>query len=207
MREPGSNRVTDETGFGLIELVIAMVILQVALLALVGVFSSSSVALGRAAQINTAAALADQQMELYRAMPYDAIGLDTTATLPSTYTSDTSVCPTGGSTTCNNSAPVNNTSTDTWSCAASPPNGYTSVATYFTANGINPCTAHRQVTGPDGHSYAVDTYIQWGTLITGTRPTKQVSVVVRKTTTTTELTKIVSTFDCSTGNVANAAPC
>ena len=40
----------DESGFGLIELLISMVVLQVALLALVGAFGAGSVALGRAAQ-------------------------------------------------------------------------------------------------------------------------------------------------------------
>ena len=83
-----------EHGFGLVELLIAMVVLQIALLAMIGVFGAGAVALGRASNVNTAATLADQQMELYRAMPYDAIGLDT-AGAPTTgsYVSDTVACP------------------------------------------------------------------------------------------------------------------
>jgi Tfp pilus assembly protein PilV len=199
--------VRKQDGFGLIELLIAMVILQIALFALIGVLGSSAVALGRAGSTNTASVLADKQMENYRAMPYDAIGLDTTVAVPATYTSDATFCQGGGLTTCSNSAPVNNTSTDTWSCAATPPSGYSSVATYFTVNGLNPCTPHRIAVGPDRKTYAIDTYIRWGTLIANTRPTKQVSVVVRSGSTATVLAKLVSTFDCATGNAANANPC
>ena len=200
----GMERLGEEAGFGLIELLIAMVVLQVALLALVGTFSAGSVALGRASKINTAATLADQQMELYRAMPYDAIGLDT-AGAPTTgmYVANTTYCPSGQTPVCSNSGPVNNTNTSTWSCTAA--SGSTSVSTYFSANGINPCVAHRLVDGtttppsPDGRSYSVDTYIMFGTLIAGERQSKQVSVVVREGSTGKILANIVSTFDCATG--------
>jgi type II secretory pathway pseudopilin PulG len=202
-------RAQTEDGFGLIELLIAMVILQIALLAIVGAFGAGSAALGRAAKTTTAAALADQQMELYRAMPYDAIGLDT-AGAPTTgmYVNDTAVCTAGQTPVCNNSGPVNNAGSSTWSCTAT--SGSTSVSTYFTANNINPCVAHRTVTGatsPDSRTYYVDTYITYGTLVTGARPSKQVTVVVRDGITTSRLALIVSTFDCSTGNAYNAAPC
>ena len=86
--------VSSEEGFGLIELIIAMVVLQVALLAIIGAFGTGAAALGRSATLNTATALADQQMELYRAMPYNAIGLDTAgAPTTGTYVADTVACP------------------------------------------------------------------------------------------------------------------
>ena len=202
----------DESGFGLIELLISMVVLQVALLALVGAFGAGSVALGRASKINTAAVLADQQMELYRSMPYDAIGLDTAgAPTTGTYIGDTTVCPASQTPVCGNTGPVNNTNNSAWSCTAA--SGTSSVSTYFSANGINPCTAHRLVNSsstpasPDGRTYYVDTYLKYGTLISGQRPAKQVSVVVREDTTAKELAVVASTFDCSTGNPANVAPC
>jgi Tfp pilus assembly protein PilV len=202
----------DESGFGLIELLISIVVLQIALLALVGAFGAGSVALGRAAKINTAAVLADQQMELYRSMPYDAIGLDTAAApTTGTYIADTTVCPASQNPVCGNSGPVNNTNNSTWSCTAA--SGSSSVSTYFSANGVNPCTAHRVVNGvstprsPDARTYYVDTYIKYGTLTAGQRPAKQVSVVVREEATSKELALIASTFDCATGNAANAAPC
>jgi Tfp pilus assembly protein PilV len=202
----------DESGFGLIELLISIVVLQIALLALVGAFGAGSVALGRAAKINTAAVLADQQMELYRSMPYDAIGLDTaSAPTTGTYIADTTVCPPSQNPVCGNSGPVNNTNNSTWSCTAA--SGSSSVSTYFSANGINPCTAHRVVNSvstprsPDSRTYYVDTYIKYGTLTAGERPAKQVSIVVREEATSKELALIASTFDCATGNAANAAPC
>jgi Tfp pilus assembly protein PilV len=202
----------DEAGFGLIELLIAMVVLQVALLALVGAFGAGSFALGRASKINTAAVLADQQMELYRAMPYDAIGLDTAgAPTTGTYIGDTTICPASQNPVCGNTGPVNNTNNSAWSCTAA--SGVTSVSTYFSANGINPCTAHRLVNSastpasPDSRTYYVDTYIKYGTLIAGQRPAKQVSVAVREGTTSKQLALVVSTFDCATGNPANVAPC
>ena len=203
---------SDESGFGLIELLISIVVLQIALLALVGAFGAGAVALGRAAKINTAAVLADQQMELYRSMPYDAIGLDTAAApTTGTYIADTSVCPASQNPVCGNSGPVNNTNNSTWSCTAA--SGSSSVSTYFSANGVNPCTAHRVVNGvstprsPDARTYYVDTYIKYGTLTAGQRPSKQVSIVVREDATSKELALIASTFDCATGNAANAAPC
>lgn len=202
-----AERVKSDAGFGLVELLIAMVIMQVALLAVVGVFGAGSVALARASHVNTAAMLADQQMELYRAMPYDAIGLDTTATTTSTYSLDTTVCTAGQTPTCNNTPPRNNNSpsTGTWSCTAS--SGSTSVSLYFSANGVNPCTPQRTVSGsssPDGHPYEVDTYITWSAPISLQRAVKQVSVIVRDGShTTRELAKEVTTFDCSTGTPTN----
>ena len=207
-----SERVRGEHGFGLIELVMAMVVLQIALLALVGAFAAGSVALGHAAKVGTAALLADQQMELYRSMPYSAIGLDTgSAPTTGTYVSDTSVCPSGLTPVCGDAQPTDNSGTAIWSCTAT--SGSTSVAVYFTANGINPCVAHRPESGtttpasPDGRSYTVDTYITWGQQASSQRPEKTVSVVVRDGSTARELAKEVTTFDCSTGNPTNAAPC
>ena len=208
----GMKRLGEEAGFGLIELVISMVVLQVALLALVGAFGSGAVALGRAGKVNTAATLADQQLELYRSMPYDAIGLDTAgAPTSGTYVGDTTYCPSGQTPVCGNSGPVNNTNNSAWSCTAA--SGTSSVSTYFSANGINPCVAHRLMSSsstppsPDGRNYYVDTYIKYGTLIAGQRASKQVSVVVREDTSAKILAAVVSTFDCATGNPAGAAPC
>jgi Tfp pilus assembly protein PilV len=199
-------RSQSEAGFGLIELLISMVILQVALLALVASFSASAVALGHAGNLNTAAVLADSQTELYRSMPYDAIGLDTASPSAPTsgmYVSDTGVCLSGLATpptTCSNTAPRNNANTSLWSCTAA--SGSTSVSTYFSANGLNPCVAHRTVSGatsPDGNTYFVDTYIFLATGPSpGFRRTKLVSVVVRNAAGTVELSKFVTSFDCST---------
>jgi Tfp pilus assembly protein PilV len=199
-----------EAGFGLIELLISMVILQIALLAIIGAFGAGAVALGRAGLVNTAAVLADTQMELYRSMPYDAIGLDT-ANAPTTgmYAADTAACPASQTPVCGNTGPRNNTTpnTGTWSCTAA--SGTTSVSTYFSANGIDPCLAHRTVSGtgsPDGKTYYVDTYISWAAA-TGQRASKQVSVLVRNSAGTTVLARVITAFDCSTGQPPNSGSC
>jgi Tfp pilus assembly protein PilV len=206
-----------EAGFGLIELVISMVIMQVALLGLLAAFGTSAAALGRAGSVNTGVVLADAQMEMYRAMPYDAIGLDT-AGAPTTgmYVADTVVCPTGQTPVCNNSGPKNNGSPNNlfvspWSCTVAT--GSSSVSLYYSSNGANPCIAHRTVSGtgsPDGKTYFVDTYILW---LTGVAPafrhTKQVTVVVRNSAGTTQLAKVQGSFECSTSQppASAGAPC
>jgi type II secretory pathway pseudopilin PulG len=199
-----------EAGFGLIELMISMVILQIALLAIIGAFGAGAVALGRAGLVNTAAVLADTQMELYRSMPYDAIGLDT-AGAPTTgmYVADTVACPIGQTPVCANTDPRNNATPNTgnWSCTAAT--GTTSVLTYFSANGINPCVAHRTVSGtasPDGKTYYVDTYIAWATAASQ-RPAKTVSLLVRNAAGTKVLARVITAFDCATGQPPNAGAC
>ena len=189
----GTTKPGNEAGFGLIELLIAMVVLQVALLAIIGAFGAGAAALGRAGKTGTAAALADGQMELYRSMPYDPIGLDT-AGAPTTgmYVSDTGACPAGQTPVCSNTGA----------------SGGTSVSTYFSANGANPCLAHRTVSGassPDSKTYYVDTYITWAAAA-GQRGSKQVTVIVRDAGGLT-FAKVVSSFDCATGQVPNAGFC
>jgi type II secretory pathway pseudopilin PulG len=203
---------TSEAGFGLVELLIAMVILQIALLAIVGAFGAGSVALGRASRANTAQALANQQLELYRSMTYDPIGLDTTgANAPptsGTYVADTTVCPANQTPVCGNTGPRNNPNTSSWSCTAA--SGSTSVSLYYSANGINPCLAHRSVSGagsPDGQSYYVDTYISLTTSSATQRAYKQISVVVRDGVTGKKLAKEITTLDCGTANPPGSAPC
>jgi type II secretory pathway pseudopilin PulG len=202
-------KIGSEEGFGLIELLIAMVVLQIALLALVGAFGAGSAALGRAARANSAQALANQQMELYRSMTYDAIGLDTAAA-PTTgsYVADTAICAAAQSPVCGNTGPRNNPNTSPWSCTAT--SGSTSVSFFYSANGINPCTAHRTLTGtasPDGHTYYVDTYIKLIASTTSQRAYKRVTVVVRDGVDSRKLARQISTFDCGTSNPPGSAPC
>src|SRR5215472_14057002 len=69
-------RLRAEEGMGLIELLAAMVILSIALLALLAGYGSAFVSLRLSSQKTTATQLANSQMELYRALPYGSIGLD-----------------------------------------------------------------------------------------------------------------------------------
>jgi len=66
-------RLRSDAGFGLIELLVAMVVTNIAVMALVAALSSSHVALVRASRISTAAAVASAQLETYRAGTYDEI--------------------------------------------------------------------------------------------------------------------------------------
>ena len=77
----------------MLELLMAMVMLNVGILAIVAAFSSGNSALARANRISTAGALANKQMEVYRGIKYDNIVFTTSewnsAIDDSTYTNDT----------------------------------------------------------------------------------------------------------------------
>jgi type II secretory pathway pseudopilin PulG len=170
-------RLRSDDGFGLIELLMAIVILNIGILAIVAAFNSGIFALNRASRIATAGALADSQLELYRAIKYSAIGLDATALglVDNTYKCDSALgasCPnsTGGETTL--------------SCAGLP----------------NECNPSRSVTGADHKKYRVDTYIVTTTPVNG-RSLKSVTVVVRDggALSARPFTRVTSTFDTSTG--------
>jgi type II secretory pathway pseudopilin PulG len=62
-----------EGGFGLVELLIAMTVMVIAIMAIVAAFSSGMVAVSRANRASTAGAVADTQMESYRKVRYSAI--------------------------------------------------------------------------------------------------------------------------------------
>jgi Tfp pilus assembly protein PilV len=166
----------DQGGFGLIELLIAMVILNVGLLAIVASFQAGIVTLSRASRVTTAAVLGDQQMELYRAINYDSIRL-ASATIPGSppYTTDSAY----------------STSQITTPECAGPSYPFE-------------CNASRTATGADGKSYRIDTYIVLMTPGQGQpnegRPVKQVTIVVRDAATLNQVyARQASSFDQATG--------
>jgi Tfp pilus assembly protein PilV len=162
----------DQDGFGLIELLIAMVILNVGILAIVASFNAGILTLSRASKVTTASVLADQQMELYRSIKYDSIRL-AAATIPNTapYTAD---------------AAYSATQVTTPACSG--------------PSYPNECNASRTpVTGADGKSYRVDSYVVQ-TTPTGGRPVKLVTVVVRDAADVNKVyARQASSFDQSTG--------
>lgn len=166
-------RLRSEDGFGLIEILIAIVMLNVGILALVAAFNAGALAIQRASQTATAATLAEKQMELYRAEVYANVALDassvTTASADGTYAGDVAL-------------------------SGNPPQ-----VTKVCAGPIPPeCDAMRTVTGPDDVSYRVDTYVVTVTPPNG-RAVKQVTVVARSATSLRTLARVTSTFDQSTG--------
>ena len=173
-------RPRGEDGFGLIELLMAMVMLNIGILAIVAAFNTSIFALNRASGISTASALADSQMETYRAITYAAIGLDSTAlgTVDNTYKCDS---------TLGASCPNSTSSEVTQSCSGGAPLS-------------NECNPSRSVSGADHKPYRVDTYITT-TTPSGGRSVKVVTVVVRDGNhlSARPLARVSSTFDQSTG--------
>ena len=160
----------------MIELLVAMTILNVALLAIVAVFGSSSVALRRASRISTASAVADQQMEVFRGLAWSTIGLDSASVsaADSTYKCD----PALGGSCPNSTAPI--VTAGAPGCVAPLPGN---------------CLPTRTVTGPDQNRYRIDTYITSVTTVGG-RATKQVTIVVRDLGNGSQtLVREASTFD------------
>jgi Tfp pilus assembly protein PilV len=83
--------VRDERGFGMVELLAAMTVMLVGVMSLFALFQAGIVQVRRASTITTAAALADAEMEKFRAIKYETIGLDDTqvAATDTTYKTDT----------------------------------------------------------------------------------------------------------------------
>jgi Tfp pilus assembly protein PilV len=181
-----------EEGFGLIELVLAMFILNVGILALFAGFNSGAISLRRASHISTAASLADSQMELYRALTYAQIGLDSTsiAAVDNTYKCDAALDPSSGVHACPNVITT---------CSANCADWTTTVKA--TACALNECTPTRIVNNansPDHYNYRIDSYIRFKTPTNG-RQLKQITVVVRDGNDTTKtFARQTSTFDPST---------
>jgi type II secretory pathway pseudopilin PulG len=69
-------RAREEGGFGMLELLLAMLVLNIGIFALVGAFNAGTVAVSRARYISSATAVADKQMEVYRSLQNCAIWLD-----------------------------------------------------------------------------------------------------------------------------------
>lgn len=175
-------RLRAEQGFGLIELMISMVMLNVGILAIIAAFNSGGLAIQRASETSAASVVADKQMELYRALTYANVALDATAT--ATANADTTY-------QCDNANKIN----PAGACGGA--NQQTSITTTcgtLTAQ----CNPRRTVTGPDDRSYRVDTFIAAETPPNG-RPVKRVTVVVRRSSDARSLARITSIFDQSTG--------
>jgi type II secretory pathway pseudopilin PulG len=178
-----ATRAREESGFGLLELLMAMVMLNVGILAIVAAFSSGNAALARANRVSTASALADKQLESYRGLIYDNIVFKTSewndAIANSTYTGDATYVA-------NMQSPVS-------------PKGLVATLTTCPANvPANSCDPSYTATGPDHRSYRVDTYLYYDAPGGGAQ-LKTITVVVRPTSgSTVPWARVTSTFDSST---------
>lgn len=175
-------RLRSEEGFGLIELLISMIMLNIGILAIVGAFNSGAVALKHAGEVSTASVIADKQMELYRALKYTEIALDstsvTTANTETHYQCDSAnkidpAVACGG---------ANQQTQQLTTCATMTPQ----------------CNPRQTVTGPDQRPYRVDTYVVSQTPPSG-RPVKLVTIVVRRGSDLRAVARVSSSFDESSG--------
>jgi type II secretory pathway pseudopilin PulG len=176
-------RARDESGFGLLELLMAIVMLNVGILAIVAAFSSGNAALARASSVSTAAALANKQMESYRGLIYDNIVLTTSewnaAIADSSYKADTVYVS-------NMQSPV------------SPKALVPTVTNCPTNVPTTSCDPSYTTTGADHRSYRVDTYLYYDAPGGGAQ-LKSITVVVRSATDTAHsYARVSSTFDSST---------
>jgi prepilin-type N-terminal cleavage/methylation domain-containing protein len=166
----------NEHGFGLVELLIALTVLSVGILGVASAFISGMVTLRRAGQTATATALADRQLERYRAIRYCAIYLD-----PATV-------PAGGTPYWTGfTGPLVTTA----GCPAPP----AAADAQQDLSGTDT---------PDGRPYRIDTYIVESQPVSipavESRALKTVTVVVRDGNKLTKtLVRETSTFDASLG--------
>jgi prepilin-type N-terminal cleavage/methylation domain-containing protein len=196
------DRLRAEEGFGLVELLIAMTILAVGLMALVAAFSSSSLAINRSIQRATAGNLADSEMESFRMMMYTQIGVDLTSSvisaLDTTYKNDPACYDTASATNCTQA------SSPSTKKLTGPASGTTCAQVNGWFPNTLPCTPSRTVTGPDRRSYRIDTYASTpATNGAGTyaqRKRKAVAIVVRDGVTNAVLARESSTIDCATAD-------
>jgi len=182
-------RAREEDGMGLVELLAAMTVLSIALLALMTAFDSAALSLHKSAQKTTAATIANNRMELYRSLPYASVGLDadTTAALED----DTGVSYDALYST----DPLIDGATD-------PVTGAPVSDVVIVGCGTSPqCQPVQSIAGTDHHNYRVETFIrdlQNVNATTGISKTERVvTVVVRDADTTGQpiLLQVSSAFD------------
>jgi Tfp pilus assembly protein PilV len=261
-------RARSEAGFGMIELLAAMTVMLIGIFAVFSVFQAGIVQIRRASTVTTAAAIADSEMENFRAIKYEAIGLASsnvtsvvggsygstytgqtfyktdsaaTTTLTSAMTASQLTIPVASGTGFPSTGPflvkidselilVNDRTTTPWSVRVVGERGYLNGrdSSYYGAAaahsagatvswvqkvdvkacGATPCTnavATKAVTGADGRSYKVDTYITWRQITnsgtTAGRLVKLVSVVVRDNTSPYRVwARVSASFDEGTGS-------
>jgi Tfp pilus assembly protein PilV len=183
-------RFGDTSGFGLVELIIAMFILTVAVSAMLSLYVSTATSMQRAGQKGTALALAEKQMETYRTVPFAGIRLDSTQ------------IPTGSDPYVTAHASDATIPSSSGQAAFDPSS---QVANYYVACSSLPvaaCQPVQTVTGPDHRSYRIDTYIEYvsaDTTFSHVAPAsglalKRVTVIVRDANSTSILARASSTF-------------
>lgn len=192
-----THRLRGDDGFGLIELLVALTILTVALLALAAGYDQAFLSLHRAAQKSVAVELADRQMELYRSLPYASIGLDSTRTAAV----GDAAQPTYDALYATDPILAGDTVTDPSTGVQSQlPSGTVNDVT-FSCGSAAQCLPVQPVTGSDGRSYRIESFVRDRPNSTGIRWVERVvTVIVRDAAAsgTPELVQLTSAFDRTT---------
>ena len=150
-------RARNDDGFLLVELIAAMLILTIALLALIGAYSLGYFAIGSAGKTSSAGLIANNQLELYSSLPYSSIGLDA-ATLTTVRSNDA------------------NYNTD----ESALPSGTTGDVSITSCGSTAQCLPVQTVTGADHKTYKVETFIRLlANPNISSRGEKVVTVVIR----------------------------
>lgn len=191
-------RAREQDGFFVIEVVAAIVILSIALLALMAGYDSAFISLHQASQKTTAATFANAQLERYSALPYTSLGLNPTLvdavgdSSKPTYDALYATNPLLDGTTVVNGVTVANDGTV---------NDYTAAAACATDETSPNCMPIQTVTGPDGRSYRIETFItqdashsQKVGLSNVGWTTMDISVIVRDATDDTLLVETQTSF-------------
>lgn len=179
------SRAHNDDGFLLIELIAAMLVLTIALLALMGAYSLGYFAIGQSAKTSAAGLLANNQLELYSSLPYASIGLDAT-TLTSVKASDATY------------------STD----ESALPGGASGDRTISSCGSSAQCLPVQTLTGADHKSYKLETFIRDianNPRISG-RPERIVTVIVRNMSVTGSPIVVTMQTAFDQGNPTAAPP-
>jgi type II secretory pathway pseudopilin PulG len=194
------SRARAEGGFLMIELVVTMVILSIALMALMAGYDSSFISLHNASNESTASKLANQQLELYSALPFDSIGLDQATTDAVGDPAD----PAYDSLYATNDLLAGDFITDpiTGDLTQEPSGTVNDVE--ITGCGSTPnCLPVQTVTAANGHQYRIETFVRDAANSPGIRWTERdVTVVVRdaQKSTLPELVQTATAFDRGPGS-------
>jgi uncharacterized protein (TIGR02598 family) len=115
-------RVRKSAGFGMIELVCAMSVMSVGIMAVFAMFHSGLVQIRHASNVSTAAALAESEIEKYRAVQFDNIGLVDSAvsSADATYKADVAYKADSVTTTLNGSITASQTTLTVTSASGFP---------------------------------------------------------------------------------------
>jgi Tfp pilus assembly protein PilV len=169
MRPP----LRQEDGFMVVELVVATFVLSFAILALMAGYDSAFLSLHKAAEQNSGATLAENQLELYSALSYSAIGLDTT-TLSSVKTT-------------NGTYAADEAALDD-----------AAAATDHTISGCGTsaqCTPLQTQTGSDGKSYTLETFVRDVSGLSYTGRSERVVTVIVRNTDGDKVTQVSAAYD------------